>query len=55
MWQCQMVNCGYIYDPARGDKRGKVDKGVPFESLPESWKCPICGATKKAFISLAVK
>ncbi|MBM4295627.1 MAG: hypothetical protein FJ126_12105 [Deltaproteobacteria bacterium] len=20
MWQCQFTNCGYIYDPARGDK-----------------------------------
>ena len=20
MWQCQFTNCGYIYDPDRGDK-----------------------------------
>jgi len=24
MWQCQFTNCGYIYDPARGDKKGKM-------------------------------
>ncbi len=23
MYQCQTVNCGYIYDPDRGDRKGK--------------------------------
>lgn len=52
MWICQVVNCGYIYNPDKGDKKGKIDKGVKFEDLPADWKCPICGATKKAFKSL---
>lgn len=33
--------CGYVYDDAK--------EKVPFESLPASWKCPLCGATKSDF------
>ncbi len=49
IYQCQTVNCGYIYNPAKGDRKGKIAKGTHFENLPHDWKCPICGATKKAF------
>ena len=41
--------CGYIYDPAKGDKKGKIPPGVPFEELPEDWKCPLCGFGKARF------
>jgi len=47
--QCQTVNCGFLYDPDRGDRKGKIPKGVKFEDLPEDWKCPVCGAGKKMF------
>jgi len=53
MWQCQTTSCGYIYDPDRGDRRGKIQKGVRFEDLPEDWKCPVCGAGKRMFRTLA--
>ena len=53
MYRCQTGNCGYVYDPARGDKRGKIPPGVRFEDLPEDWRCPVCGAGKKAVKSLA--
>lgn len=23
MWQCQSVNCGYIYNPDKGDRKGE--------------------------------
>lgn len=49
MWRCQVVNCGYVYDPARGDRKGKIPPGTKFEDLPDDWKCPICGAAKKSF------
>lgn len=49
MWQCQTTNCGYIYNPDKGDKKGKIPKGTRFEDLPEDWKCPVCGASKKNF------
>lgn len=35
-WVCMM--CGYVYD---GE--------TPFEDLPDSWSCPMCGAPKSMF------
>ena len=49
MYQCQTVNCGYIYNPDKGDRKGKISKGTSFDDLPDDWKCPVCGATKKMF------
>ena len=36
---CQV--CGYVYDDAK--------EKVPFEALPDNWKCPLCGALKSDF------
>ncbi|WP_299984015.1 rubredoxin [Desulfobacula sp.] len=52
MYQCQTVNCGYIYNPDKGDRKGKIVKGTKFEDLADDWKCPVCGASTKAFKSL---
>ncbi len=49
MYQCQSASCGYIYHPDKGDRKGKIAKGTQFEDLPEDWKCPVCGSTKKMF------
>ena len=53
MWQCQTPNCGYIYNPDRGDRKGKIPKGTPFSELPDDWKCPLCGVGKKMFRPMA--
>jgi rubredoxin len=53
MYQCQTVNCGCIYDPDRGDRKGKIPKGTAFDQTPEDWRCPACGASKKCFKPLA--
>ena len=53
MYQCQMVNCGYIYNPDKGDRKGKIAKGTQFKDIPDDWHCPVCGASKKAFRPLA--
>jgi rubredoxin len=53
MYQCQIVNCGCIYDPDRGDRKGKIAKGTPFEETPDDWCCPVCGAGKRFFKPLA--
>ncbi|MBR2801383.1 MAG: MBL fold metallo-hydrolase [Erysipelotrichaceae bacterium] len=34
--------CGYVYDPAEHDD-------IPFEDLPEDWKCPRCRQGKDKF------
>jgi len=49
MWQCQTTSCGYIYNPDKRDRKGKVPEGTLFEDLPDDWKCPVCGASKKNF------
>lgn len=54
MWRCTMVNCGYMYDPSRGDRKSKTPKGVKFEDLPDDWHCPVCGASKKSFERMGV-
>ncbi len=42
--------CGYIYDPAEGDSTQGVAPGTAFETLPEGWLCPVCGAPKSDFV-----
>lgn len=34
MYRCPVSNCGYVYDPDRGDKRRKIPAGTRFEDLP---------------------
>ncbi len=46
-YRCKV--CGYVYDPALGDPDSGVRAGTPFEELPETWVCPICGAPKSEF------
>lgn len=53
MFQCQMMNCGFIYDPDKGDRKGKIPKNTDFDDLPDDWCCPVCGASKDAFRPLA--
>ena len=42
--------CGYTYDPRVGDPTGGIAPGVAFGDLPESWLCPHCHASRRAFI-----
>ena len=46
-WKCTV--CGYIYDPENGDPDRNIPAGTPFEQLPETWTCPVCGAPKSQF------
>jgi rubredoxin len=41
--------CGYVYEPAKGDDKGQISPGTPFEELPITWRCPVCSARTKAF------
>ena len=38
-YRCKL--CGYIYDDSK--------EKVKFENLPDTWKCPLCGAPKSMF------
>lgn len=46
-YQCTV--CGYVYDPEQGDPDNGIKPGTAFEDLPDSWVCPVCGATKDTF------
>jgi rubredoxin len=46
-WKCTV--CGYIYDPEKGDPDGNIPPNTPFNKLPDSWVCPVCGAPKDMF------
>ena len=41
--------CAYGYRPGLGDPENGIPPGTPFEDLPDSWRCPWCGATKAQF------
>lgn len=43
------TNCGYIYDPEKGDPENGIAPGTPFEALPDDWKCPMCYVGKEDF------
>ncbi len=44
--------CPYIYDPRKGDPEGGIPPGTPFSRIPDSWRCPVCGASKRDFFPL---
>ena len=41
--------CGWIYDPEVGVPDLGIEPGTPFESLPDDFECPECGADKEDF------
>ncbi|MEG1633511.1 MAG: rubredoxin [Oscillospiraceae bacterium] len=41
--------CGYIYDEAKGIPGAGIAPGTKWEELPETWVCPLCGASKSEF------
>ncbi|MBF0520441.1 MAG: rubredoxin [Nitrospirae bacterium] len=43
------IDCGYIYDPAKGDERRGIAVGTSFASLPDFWRCPVCDVAKSDF------
>ena len=49
MRRYQCVVCGYIYDPDDGDPGNGIEPGTPFDTIPDDWTCPLCGAQKDEF------
>ncbi len=45
--QCTL--CGFTYDEAKGMPEEGIPPGTRWESVPESWSCPDCSATKSDF------
>ncbi len=51
-YECQP--CGYVYEPDKGDAKGKIPPGTSFEDLPITWRCPVCGARSSQFKDIGV-
>jgi len=51
MQKYRCVICNYIYDPALGDPDGGIQPGTPFDKIPDTWVCPVCGADKTQFVA----
>ncbi len=43
------TNCGYVYDPEKGDPAHGIPAGTPFEDIGDDWHCPLCYRGKDAF------
>lgn len=52
MDQFECLSCGYLYEPAKGDDRSSIPRGVAFADLPSPWRCPVCGAPKQRFANV---
>lgn len=55
MDQFECRACGYTYEPVKGDSASKIAAGTAFEDLPGSWRCPVCGASRKQFSNMGPK
>nr|XP_043631376.1 rubredoxin [Erigeron canadensis] len=53
IYECR--SCGYLYNEAAGDPSYPIAPGLPFEKLPEDWRCATCGAAKSFFQSKSVE
>jgi len=49
MKKYKCTECGYVYDPAKGDPDSGIMPGTAFEDIPNNWRCPLCGSTKSNF------
>lgn len=50
MHKCK--HCFTVYDSEFGDRMNNIVPGIPFEDLPETYTCLVCGAAKNEFISV---
>jgi isopentenyl diphosphate isomerase/L-lactate dehydrogenase-like FMN-dependent dehydrogenase/rubredoxin len=50
-WLCSICNI-YIYDEDKGDSDTGIIPNTKLSELPDSWRCPVCGATIDKFIQV---
>ena len=45
--------CGYIYDPAEGNKKLNIPSNTPFSEVDgNTFACPVCRASKNLYIDI---
>ncbi|MCO5610708.1 hypothetical protein L7F22_064949 [Adiantum nelumboides] len=52
-WECR--SCGYVYEESKGESIYPIAAGTEFQSLPEDWRCPTCGAGQSYFNSKSLE
>ena len=41
------MNCkAFVYDEEKGDAKLNLNPGTKVEDIPDSYRCPVCGAIK---------
>lgn len=50
-----MLFCGFFYDEELGLPEEGIAPGTRWESIPENWSCPDCGARKSDFYMVEVE
>lgn len=51
-WLCSVCNI-YVYDEERGDSLTGISPGTKVSDFPDSWRCPVCGATKDKLVQIS--
>lgn len=49
-YQCRQ--CLSVYDEKAADTGNQIEAGIPFNELPDFYKCPLCEAGKEEFIAV---
>jgi rubredoxin len=49
MAEYECTVCGYIYKEADGCEEQGVAPGTKWADVPDSFECPLCGASKEDF------
>jgi rubredoxin len=53
VYQCK--ECLTVYDNSSADDQNGVAAGTPFESLPDSYTCPLCEAPRHVFLKVEIR
>ncbi len=51
-WLCAVCNI-YVYDEEKGDPLTGISPATEVSDFPDSWRCPVCGATKEKLIRIS--
>ena len=51
-WLCAVCNI-YVYDEEKGDPLTGISPATKVSDFPDSWRCPVCGATKERLVQIS--
>jgi 4-hydroxymandelate oxidase len=51
-WLCAVCNI-YVYDEEKGDLLTGISPATAVSEFPDSWRCPVCGATKERLVQIS--